>query len=164
MVACPNTWGLGYTPLEEKEVLGRVNADIGHLAKAAQFPALTGYAPQSRWDAQKKESITTIISVAGVVLGLPQKSKHSTGAGSGEIAGGHVRYEATIGPRNLAPSGLMLTQPLQSFRCSLIHSGRRSVQHATCRQRYDILQGNGILDYGIEGTADLTYCYVCGYV
>lgn len=106
MITCPVT-RVGYAPLEEKEVLGRVNADIGHLAEVVQLPALTGYSSQSRGDTQKKEPIT-VFGVARVSVGLLQKCEYSAGASGGEFAGGHVRYHASVGPRDLSPCGLML--------------------------------------------------------
>ena len=138
-MACPDTSGGQYAPLEEKKVLGRVNADVGHLAESIQFPALTGYSPQSRRDAQKKEPVAVFGVTRVAAVGLLQKGEHSAGASGGEIAGGQVRYEAAVGPRDLAPSGLMLAQPLQTFGCSLVDDGGQTVKHATCSQRNDIL-------------------------
>ena len=70
--------------MEQKEILGRVDAEIGHdLAKAIQLPALSRYSTRPRRDPQKEESITQF-RVARVASGLFQKCKNASGDCDGD--------------------------------------------------------------------------------
>ena len=127
-----------YVPVKQEKILSRINAEVRHLSKTIQLPALSRYSSELRRDAQKEEPIAHS-RVGKATIVLFQKREHASGDGGGEIASSRVCYDAAAGPCDFPPSSLMLAQPLESFRCSLTEHDRQVILHATGGQRDCVL-------------------------